>query len=113
MKYALLIYTNGAGEFADLPRDEQEAIAGEYAAIMQAPGVYGGEQVQPPEAATTVRSGAGQPVITPGPVAETNDGFGGFYLLEADGPEAAIEVASRIPAVRMGGAVEIRPLVAA
>jgi hypothetical protein len=112
MRYALLIYTNGArSAFDDLSPADQQAIADEYAAVMSAPGVYAGEQAQPPEAARTIRNRDGQRVVTEGPV-EEKAGFGGFYLLESDSPEAAIEVASRIPAVRMGGAVEVRPLVA-
>jgi hypothetical protein len=112
MKYALLIYSNDAREAFDrLPEDEQRAILGEYLAIRQSPGVYAGEQLQPPESATTIRVQEGQALTTDGPFAEMKEHFGGFVLLEAEDLDAALEVAARIPAARMGGAVEVRPIV--
>ena len=111
MKYALLIYGTEAREtFNRLPEDEQQAILGEYFAIASAPGVYGGEQLQPAESATTVRVQNGQTLTTDGPFAETKEFLGGFFLLEADNLDAALELAARIPAARMGGAVEVRPV---
>ena len=112
MKYALLIYSNEARErFDTLPDDEQRAIMGEYFAISESPGVYGGEQLQPVETATTVRVDGGQTLTTDGPFADTKEILGGFYLLEADDLDSALEIAARIPAARMGGAVEVRPIV--
>ena len=110
MKYALLIYTNDAGWDA-LSEDEQKGIYGEYYAISEAPGVSGGEQLGPADTATTVRVKDGSTLTTDGPFAETKEVLGGFYLFEADDLDAAIELASRVPAARMGGAVEVRPLV--
>ncbi len=78
---------------------------------MQAPGVTGGAQLQPPTTATTVRVEDGKTLTTDGPFAETKEVLGGYYLVEADDLDAAIELAARIPAARMGGAVEVRPLV--
>ena len=112
MKYALLIYSNGArDEFDGLPDDEQRAIMGEYFAISELPGTFGGAQLQPTTTATTVRVEDGTTLTTDGPFADTKEVLGGFYLFEADGIDAALEVASRIPAARMGGSVEVRPLV--
>ncbi len=110
MKYALLI--NDVPEaWQDLSDDERQAILGEYFAVRQAPGVVGGAQLQPVEIATTVGVQDGQTFTTDGPFADTKEFFGGYYLLEADDLDAAIELAARIPAARMGGAVEIRPIV--
>ena len=53
----------------------------------------------------------GSTLTTDGPFAETKEALGGFYLIEADDLDAALEIAARIPAARMGGAVEVRPLV--
>jgi hypothetical protein len=53
----------------------------------------------------------GNTLTTDGPFIETKEALGGYYLVEADDLDAAIALASRIPAARMGGAVEIRPLV--
>ena len=112
MKYALLIYSSEAGdEFDSLPEDEQKAIMGEYFAISELPGTYGGDQLQPSASATTVRVEDGRTLTTDGPFAETKEVLGGFYLFEADDLDAALEVAARIPAARMGGAVEVRPIV--
>ena len=77
----------------------------------EAPGVIGEERLQPVETATTVRVQDGQTLTTDGPFADTKEVFGGFYLLEADDLDAAIELATRIPAARTGGAVEVRPVV--
>ena len=112
MKYALLIYSNEArDQFDRLPPEEQQAIMGEYFAISELPGTYGGAQLQPAATATTVRVENGDTLTTDGPFAETKEALGGFYLFEADDLDGALEVASRIPAARMGGCVEVRPLV--
>jgi hypothetical protein len=110
MKYALLIY-DLPGTYDRLPDDEREAVFGEYAAIGEAPGVYGGAWLQPTEAATTLRIEDAEPIATEGPFPETKEFLGGFYLLEADDPDAALELAKRVPAARLGGAIEVRPLV--
>jgi hypothetical protein len=112
MQYLLQIYSGEAGgEFERLSENEQKAVYGEYMAISDAPGVTGGAQLQPVETATTVRVKDGRTLTTDGPFAETKEALGGYYLFEANDLDAAIELASRIPAARMGGAVEVRPLV--
>jgi hypothetical protein len=108
----LLIYTGDAmARWASLAEDERKAILGEYMAIYRSPGVSGGAQLQPAESATTVRVENGQALTTDGPFAETKEALGGYYLLEADDLDAALEVAAKIPAARMGGAIEVRPMV--
>jgi hypothetical protein len=112
MKYMLLIHSGEAtGEFEKLPEDEQKAIYGEYFAISQAPGVTDGNQLQPPATGTTVRVQDGRTLTTDGPFVETKEALGGYYLFDAGDLDAAIELAARIPAARMGGAVEVRPVV--
>jgi hypothetical protein len=112
MKYALLIYSNEARDtFDQLPEDQQQAIMGEYFAISREQGVYGGEQLHPVATATTVRVEDGRTLTTDGPFADTKEFLGGFYLLDADDLDAALAIAARIPAARMGGAVEVRPIV--
>ena len=110
MKYALLIY-DVPGNYDRLSDADREAVFGEYFAIRQAPGVYGGEQMLAPETATTLRVQDEATMTTDGPFADTKEFLGGFYLVEAGDLDQAIEVAKRIPAARLGGAVEIRPLV--
>jgi hypothetical protein len=112
MKYMLLIHSSGnPDEFSALSEDEQNAILEEYMAVGQSPGVVGGDQLQPAATATTVRVEDGQTLATDGPFAETKEELGGYFLYEADDLDAAIELAARIPAARVGGAVEVRPIV--
>ncbi len=110
MKYALLVY-DVPSAWQGLSDRESNAVMGEYFAVAQAPGVVGGEQLHPVQTATTIRVKDGETLTTDGPFADTKEFLGGFYLLEADDLDAAIELASRIPAARMGGSVEIRPVV--
>ncbi len=110
MKYALLIYDVPAA-WEGLSDEETNAVFGEYFAVGASPGVVGGEQLHPVETATSVRVHDGKTLTTDGPFADTKEILGGFYLFQADDLDAAIEVASRIPAARMGGSVEIRPVV--
>jgi hypothetical protein len=62
-----------------------------------------------PENATTVRVQDGKTLTTDGPFVEIKEAVGGYAVLEADDLDAAIELASRIPTARLGGAIEIRP----
>ena len=112
MQYMLLIYTNGevGTKWDSLSEDEQKAVLGEYGAIFQTPGVVGGAQLAPVTSATTVRVQDGRTLTTDGPFAETKEVLGGFYTVEADNIDQALEVAARIPAARMGGKIEVRPL---
>ena len=110
MQYLLMIYSSDSA-FDGLSEDEQNAILGEYFAISEAPGVTGGAQLQPVATATTVRVQDSRTLTTDGPFAETKEYLGGYFLVEADDLDAAIEIAARIPAARMGGGVEVRPLV--
>jgi hypothetical protein len=110
MKYLLQIYPATA-EFEGLSAHEQEAIVGEYVAIQQSPGVIGGDQLQPIETATTVRVQNGETLLTDGPFVDAKEHLGGYLLFEGDDLDAALEIAARIPAARMGGAIEVRPLV--
>jgi hypothetical protein len=67
--------------------------------------------MQPPETATTVQVKDGRTLTTDGPFVEVKEAIGGYLFFEAGDIDAAIELASQIPAARMGGAVEVRPLV--
>jgi hypothetical protein len=117
MKYMLLIHQGGAPtphaprEWARLSEAEQNDVCAAYRAIDETPGVSPGAQLQPPETATTVRVRNGKTLTTDGPLVAVEEALGGWFLLDADDLDAAIEVASRVPAARMGGAVEVRPLV--
>jgi hypothetical protein len=112
MKYMLQIYLNDSMiRLAELPEDEQKLVYNEYLAISQTPGVIDGHQLQPSSAAKTVRVRDGATITADGPFAEAKEPLGGYYLIEADHPSAAIELAARIPAARMGGTLEVRPVI--
>jgi hypothetical protein len=112
MNYLLQIYPAGSREeFERLPAVEQQAIVEEYLAIGRSPGVVAGQQLQPVETATTVRVENGEALLTDGPFVDAKEHLGGYLVVEADDLDTALEIAARIPAARMGGAVEVRPLV--
>ena len=110
MKYAMLIYPK-PGSHEALGEDEAKAVTAEYWAFRKDPRCLGGAHLQPVETATTVRDGGGQALITDGPFADTKEVLGGYFVFEASNLDEVLEVAERIPAVRLGGAVEVRPLV--
>ena len=112
MKYLLQIYPPAAREEYDrMPEDERQALVEEYLAIGRSPEVIGGEQLQPIETATTVRVENGETLTTDGPFVAVKEALGGYLVFEADDLDAAIELAARIPAARLGGAIEVRPIV--
>lgn len=110
MKYLLLIHPNN-DRFSSLGDEEQRQISREYLDISEEPGVLGGHALHPADTATTVRVQDGRTLTTDGPFIEAKEALGGYYLYEADDLDAAIQLAARIPAARMGGAVEVRPVV--
>jgi hypothetical protein len=116
MKYMLLIQQGDAPNpyspeaWQRLSEDEQKEVAAGYQALNQTPGVSPGLQLQPPETATTVRVQDGKTLTTDGPFVAVKEALGGWLVFEADDLDAAIELAGRIPAARMGGAVEVRPI---
>ncbi len=116
MKYMLLIHQGttplpGTDEWNALSPEEQGAVYASYQEINQTPGVTPGERMEGPDTATTVRVQDGRTLTTDGPFAEIKEAIGGYLFLEADDLDAAIELAAKVPAARMGGGVEVRPIV--
>jgi hypothetical protein len=115
MKYVVLIYQGstplpGSEEFGAMSEAEQKQIYADYHALNETPGVTPGPPMGLPEDATTVRVADGKTLTTDGPFADTKEAVGGLFTLEADDLDAAIEIASKVPAARLGGAIEIRPV---
>jgi hypothetical protein len=110
MRYAVLIYEQ-PGAYDRFSDEERRAVSAEYLELAPDARAVGGAQLQGLETATTVRVQDGRSLITDGPFADTKEVFGGFYLIEADDLDAALGFAARIPATRLGGCVEVRPLV--
>jgi hypothetical protein len=117
MKYMLLIHQGDTptprspDEWAKLSKEEQQAVYADYQAINETAGVTSGVQLDSPETATTVRVEDGKTLTTDGPFVDIKEAIGGYLVFEADDLDAAIELASRVPAARLGGAVEVRPTV--
>ena len=117
MQYVMLIHQGDTPTPFDqkawgrLSAEEQQQIYADYQALNQTPGVTPGLGMQPPELATTVRVQDGKTLTTDGPFVSVKEALGGYFILEADDLDAAIEIASHVPAARLGGAVEVRPVV--
>jgi hypothetical protein len=115
MKYVLLIYQgttplpSSPEAWATLTEDEQKAVWADYGALNNTPGVEPGLPLGLPEKATTVRVKDGRIEATEGPFVDRMGAVGGYAVFEAESLEAAIELAGRVPAARLGGAVEVRP----
>ena len=112
MKYMLQIYGNlTRDQVAAMSDDERNALYQAWGEVNQTPGITPGMELADPATATTVRVEDGDTLTTDGPFVEVKEALGGFLLFEADDLDAAIELAARIPTARMGGAIEIRPVV--
>ena len=117
MRYMLLIHQGDTPtprspeDWAKLSQDEQKAIYADYQAINQTSGVTPGRGLDDPGTATTVRVDDGKTLTTDGPFVAVKEALGGYLIYEADDLDAAIQLAARIPAARLGGAVEVRPIV--
>ena len=116
MKYMLLIHQGDTPTPQDpeawgrLSEEERKAVFADYQAVSSTPGVTPGLGLDEPETATTVRVDGGQTIATDGPFVEMKEALGGYLFFDADDLDAAIELAARIPAARMGGAIEVRPI---
>ena len=113
MQYILLIYDEEKS-WQKLPEAERGAIFQQYMeftqGIVKSGHFRAGDALQPVSTATTVRVKDGKRVTTDGPFAETKEQLGGYYLIEAKDLDEAIAIAARIPSVRIGGAIEVRPI---
>ena len=117
MKYMLLIHQGTTPTptdpeaWAQLPEEEQQSVFAAYQQLNETPGVTPGVRMGEPETATTVRVEGDSTLTTDGPFVDTKEALGGYLFYQADDLDAAIELASQIPPARLGGAIEIRPIV--
>jgi hypothetical protein len=112
MKYVLLFCgtPEDAHAFQALSRDD---LAVRYAQVGRwfaehSSAIKASSQLQPRETATTVRLGAGDPLVIDGPFLEGNELIGGYAEIEVSDLDEALAMAKSWPG---GGAVEIRPVV--
>jgi hypothetical protein len=111
MKFLLQVRFNGADQvIGAFTAEEQKKVTGEFEAIRQSPGVLDGNQLQAASTASTVRVEDGRPQVTTGPAVETGSELNGYYVYEGPDLGAAIAFAARIPVARLGGSVEVRPM---
>jgi hypothetical protein len=116
MKYMLLIHQGSTPTpytpetWERLSEGEKQSIFAAYQEVSSTPGVTSGQQMQPPETATTVRVEDGKTLTTDGPFVEMKEALGGYLFYEADDLDAAIALAAKIPAASLGGAIEVRPI---
>ena len=116
MKYVLLIYADERA-WADLPADQQEQLGAEqfkryaeYSAWLEEQGLFrAGDALHATDQATTVRVREVKTADTDGPFAETKEQLGGYYIIEADNLDRAIEAAARCPGAE-SGSMEVRPI---
>jgi len=113
MRYMLLIYQDEKIR-ERMSDQDRAAIFKEYGefteSIRRSGALLAGDPLQSTSTATTVRGKNGKPITTDGPFAETKEQLGGYYMVEAKDLDEAIALAARIPSVRLGGAVEVRPI---
>jgi hypothetical protein len=116
MRYAILIYDENTANPATEPPPPEifQQVMDDYNAYTQMlkdRGVYlGGEALEPVPTATTVRIKDGETVTTDGPFAETKEALGGFYIVEANDLDEALDYAAKCPGAKYGGSIEVRPL---
>ncbi len=114
MQYMLLCCFDET-RWAQLPDAQKGQIMQEYSEFIQGiveSGHYrAGAQLQPTSLATTVREPHGKRMITDGPFAETKEQLGGYHIIECQDLDEALAIAGRIPTLRVGGVIEVRPVV--
>jgi hypothetical protein len=111
VKYMCLIYGSEAA-WESLPEDQLQAVYAEYGRLGEQYGdrIVHGAELQPTATATSVRVRGGEALVTDGPFAETKEQLGGYFLIDADSLDDALEFAAKIPSAR-DGTVEVRPIV--
>ncbi len=109
MKFALLIYQPHLFDPKAYSPEEHAAIGADYGAVSATPGVTPGPPLGLPAKATTVRVTDGETATTEGPYAGVAHAVGGFMVVETTSLDEAVALAARLPAARLGGAVEVRP----
>jgi hypothetical protein len=113
MQYMLLIY-NEPGGWESMPTEQQQAVYEAYGTFteeLRASGkLVGGDALQPISTATSIRVRDGETLTTDGPFAETKEVLGGYYLIDVDTIDEALEWAAKIPGAAYG-TIEVRPVV--
>jgi hypothetical protein len=110
MQYMLLVYDDPKA-WPELSEEEYGKIYAEYGAVAQDKATKHSAQLKGVEEAKTVRVQNGDTLVTDGPFAETKEALGGYYLVDAGSVDEALALAAKIPSARLGGSIEVRPVV--
>ena len=110
MQYMLLVYDDSK-KWPQLTEEEYGKVYEEYGAVARDKATQHSGQLQGTETAKTVRVQDGETLVTDGPFAETKETLGGYYLVDAESVDQALELAAKIPSARFGGSIEVRPIV--
>jgi hypothetical protein len=111
MQYMLLVYFDPKADPSNTSDEETNAIYAEYTAVARDKATKHSAQLDSLGTAKTVRIKDGSKLVTDGPFAETKEALGGYYLVEADSIDTALDLAAKIPSARLGGSVEVRPVI--
>jgi hypothetical protein len=113
MQYMLLIYSP-PGDWSSVPADERQAIMEAYGSFTEelrnSGKMVAGDALQPTSTATSVRVRDGETLTTDGPFAETKEVLGGYYLIDVESLDEALEWSAKIPGAQWG-TIEVRPVV--
>ncbi len=113
MRYLMLICVDEK-QVAEIPAEQAAGMLqawGKFTTELQDAGkMLGGERLRPASAATTVRQANGRTLLSDGPFAETKEQLGGFFLIDAENLDEAVEWAGKMPHLANGGSVEVRPI---
>lgn len=113
MQYLLICYFEEE-KWQQIPEGQRDKILQDYGELIQEVAKKGnlrsGAMLRQSSSATTVRMTDGKSVITDGPFAETKEQLGGYHLLECKDLDEALAIAKRIPTIRFGGTIEVRPV---
>ena len=114
MQYLLMIHDDES-RYERMPEQEMQDLLGAYldfrTAVKEAGVFVGANRLSPVATAATVRIREGEQVVTDGPFAETKEQLGGYYLIDTETLDEALEWAARIPSAKTGS-IEVRPILA-
>jgi hypothetical protein len=109
MRYAVLVY-NTPECYDGMNDADRRSVTAEYSSLIEDPCVVNATALKDVAHATTVRVKDGKTLVTDGPFADTKEVFAGIFVVESDTIDGALAFAARVPASRLGGAAEVRPV---
>ncbi|MBA0125322.1 YciI family protein [Haloechinothrix sp. YIM 98757] len=121
MKYLILLHSNPTSwkhpmflhQGTELSQEEQDARMAEFGALMEEISNSGelvdGQPLADPVLGKTIRTRDGELAVTDGPFADSKEQMAGYFVVDCDSIDRAVEIASRFPDTR-DGVAEVRPI---